>query len=261
MTAAGVDLQDRLILVTRPLPEAETFCQLVESANGRALLAPALEIKPPANPEPLQTSLAALEQYDGIIITSANGARAFISGRKEHDGFGAATPSLFVVGGKTGKILQQAGYEVTMPERPSGGEELAHFIKCWRPCGGRLLFLQAEKGRRELVDILNGAGYHIDLVVAYRAEPVKTLPGKVLDALAAGRVGAIPFFSARSATAFYEALPAGGDVWLTKPLKIAISSVTSRSLAKTPLNIDLIADEATAESILISLSRQWQHAG
>jgi uroporphyrinogen-III synthase len=261
MTKLGLDLQGRLILVTRPLPEGESFCRLIESCNGRSLLAPALEIKPPLDSGPFESALAEIDGYDGIIITSANGARAFVEGLLAKKAVGGVIPRIFAVGKKTAKIVQEAGYNVTIPDCPAGGEELAAAIKGWQPGGGRLLFPRAEKGREELVSILTAAKYQVGMVTAYRAEPIKLLPVEAQQALAAGQVDAIPFFSARTGRTFLNALPSGGEQWLEKPIIITISQVTSRALGQSPVTIDLIAEHPTGESILERLYQYWQKHG
>ncbi|MBF0380074.1 MAG: uroporphyrinogen-III synthase [Magnetococcales bacterium] len=251
-----LNLKKRLILVTRPLPEGEVFCRLIDSCNGRFLLAPALEIKPPTDPTPFLSAVKDIHVYNGIIITSANGARALLE-KLTPD---MKVPPIFSVGKKTAEIIQNAGYNSTTPSQPSGGIELAESIKNWLPGGGRLLFPRAKKGREELVEILTSSGYQIDKVVAYQADPIKTLPKGVITALQNGEVDAIPFFSGRTAKAFLRALPAQGSKWLAKPVIIAISKITQETMEQDPIiTINLVAKEATAEGILKSLHSYWQN--
>jgi uroporphyrinogen-III synthase len=249
-----LNLQKRLILVTRPLPEGEAFCRLIESYNGKSLFAPALDIKPPLDPAPLILAVENIQDYNGIIITSANGARALLARLS----IGMDLPPIFTVGKKTAVIIQNAGYKATTPSKPSGGKELAESIKSWQPGGGRLLFPRAEQGREELIEILTSSGYIIQKVDAYRADPIKTLPAQTIQALQNGEVDAITFFSGRTAKAFLKALPTQGREWLEKPAIIAISKVTEQTLKQDPITIDLIAEEATGQGVLNSLNSYWQ---
>jgi uroporphyrinogen-III synthase len=234
------------------------FCHLITACNGRSLLAPVLEIQPPLDPKPFESAMANLDSYDGIIITSSNGARALLAMISASGIANMAVPAIFAVGKKTATIIQKAGYAVTIPDQAAGGEDLAEAIKGWHVSGGRFLFPQAEKGREEVVTILTGVGYRVDRVVAYRASPVDILPRLVMQALADGQVDAIPFFSANTARAFLQALPPEGKKWLKKPLLIAISPVTKKSLEQTPITIDLVAEQSTGEGVLTKLSNYWQ---
>ena len=252
-----INLKRRLILVTRPLPEAEDFCRLIESYSGRHLLAPMLEIKPPVDSGPFNSAIESLENYSGIIITSANGARAFLA-KLTAD---IVVPPIFTVGKKTAAIIKNGGYTATSPKQPSGSIELAEAIKGWQPGGGRLLFPRAEQGREELVEELTASGYQIDRVVAYRAEQAQSLPANAIHALKEGEVDAIPLFSGRTAKAFLKALPLGGILWLKKPTIIAISEVTKQALSQDQIEINLVAKEAAGDGVIKSLYDYWQKSG
>ncbi|MBF0359341.1 MAG: uroporphyrinogen-III synthase [Magnetococcales bacterium] len=252
-----INLQGRLILVTRPLPEAEDFCRLIESCSGRYLLAPMLDIKPPVDSGLFNSAMESIDRYRGIIITSANGARAFLAKLTA----GMKVPPIFAVGQKTAAIIKNAGYPAASPGQPSGSRELAAAIKGWQPEGGRLLFPRAEQGRGELVQELRGSGYQIDLVAAYRAEPAQSLPLLAMHALKDGKVDAIPLFSSRTGKALLNVLPPDGVLWLKRPVIIAISEVTKRAVSQGKIEIDLVAKEATGEGIIKSLSEYWQKSG
>jgi uroporphyrinogen-III synthase len=249
-----IDLQGKQILVIRPFQEGEAFCRLIDSCNGRWVLAPALEILPPLEPEPFNSALKNLSRYDGLLITSVNGARSLLARIKP----GQRVPPFFAVGKKTAKIIQEAGYSVVTPDQPLGGEALAEAVQKWQPGGGCFLFPQAEKGREELLFFLTEAGYQIDRVVAYRAEPVRAFSSEVLQALSEGRIDAIPFFSGRSAQAFLRALPPEGEEWLKKTLLIALSPITKKSLDHEPIIINLISQNPTGEGLLTTLQDHWK---
>jgi uroporphyrinogen-III synthase len=251
---SSINLNGRLILVTRPLPEGEAFCRLIASCQGRSMLVPALEIKPPYDSQPFLSAMVDLSRYDGIIITSANGARAFLA---ELSPQSPPPPPIFAVGKKTAQIIQKKGHSVTVPQTPSGGEALAEAIKLWQQKGSQFLFPRAENGREELVHQLTASGYQVHRVTAYRADPIESLPKPIQKALEEGRVDAIPFFSGRTAQAFLSAFPPHSSHWLKKPLLITISPITSQAISQEPITIDLVAQQPTGEGILTSLSQYW----
>ncbi|WP_130471116.1 uroporphyrinogen-III synthase [Candidatus Magnetaquicoccus inordinatus] len=258
----ALHLQGRTLLITRPEPEAEQTARLVQECQGRALLAPALTIQPPADLRPLQQALQRCltppHPYRAIVLTSINAARAVIQHLPDH----AQPPPFFAVGKQTATLLQEKGWPILLPPQASGGEALAHYIMHWAethpdPCR-TLLFPQAAIGREELPTLLSQAGWLVERVQAYRAEPITTLPLPVQQALAQEQVDAILFFSSRSFQAFVNALPAEGKAWLQRPLLAVISPVTGQSLLEAGLSVAVTAREATTLSMLEGLQNYWQ---
>ncbi|MBF0368602.1 MAG: uroporphyrinogen-III synthase [Magnetococcales bacterium] len=252
-----IDLTGRTLLITRPQPEGGETAKTVAACGGRALLAPALTIEPPRDPNPLKRVMADLNGYQGILLTSANGARAFL----EHRPIDRPLPPLYAVGPKTARILQKAGLPVTTPSRPMDGERLARAILDWNGGGGRFLFLRAEKGREELISELEGGGAQVDLVVGYRAEPIREIPEGVLQALLGGEVDGVAFFSSRSVAAFVEVLPEAGKEALANTTLAAISAITGKAMTKLGFTPRVVPEKPTAEDLLQALADYWQSRG
>lgn len=248
------NLQGRTILITRPQPEADVTAQQVRACNGRPLLLPTLSILPPRDMAPFHAALQRLNSYHGILITSVNGARALIAFMAPKQ----IPPPLFAVGKKTAKILQKQGWKVHIPSASLGGEALAHAVMAWKSNKSRFLFLQAEQGREELSTLLQQAGYQVDRVVAYRAEPLTNLPEAIRRVLAAGEVDATLFFSGRTAQAFVAALPAdAGEAWLQKTVIAVISPVTAQTVRQLGYAVAVVSQEPSSEGLLAALSRYW----
>jgi uroporphyrinogen-III synthase len=258
----SLHLQNRTILITRPEPEATHTAQLVQTYHGRPLLAPALTIQPPTDPRPLQPALQHCihppHPYQAIVITSINAARAIQQQLPAH----ANPPPFFAVGKQSATLLQQAGWPVLLPPHAAGGAALATFMQQWAttlPAPPRVLFPQAAIGRDELHHQLTQAGWQVERVEAYRAEPVTTLPAAVQEALQQEQVDAILFFSSRSAHAFLNTLPNNDIGCLKRPILAVISPVTGQSVRATGLSVDVTAREATTQSLLQGLYDYWQN--
>ena len=250
------NLNNHTILITRPQPEADTTAQQVREWHGIPLLAPALTIKPPTNPKPMKQAMQRLMDYDGILITSANGARAFIAAMPPHQ----TPPPLFAVGKKTASILQKQGWPVSIPPTAAGGETLAHAVMARNQQKSRFLFPRAEQGREELCQILEQAGYQVDRVNAYRAEPMNTLSPETKAALASGIVDATLFFSGRTAQAFIAALEAHGKPeWLHKTVIAVISPVSAKTVHQLGYTATVIAARPNSEGLLTALHEFWCH--
>ncbi|MBF0585081.1 MAG: uroporphyrinogen-III synthase [Magnetococcales bacterium] len=258
----------RTLLITRPQPEANVTAEEVRASQGYPLLAPALSILPPKDTAPLYQALAAWHRYRGILVTSANGARAIVAAMPAD----ASPPPFFAVGAKTAAILKKQGWSVHMPAITAGGELLAEAVIQWaeanQPLHGStagiqtdsqpFLFPQAEQGREELTIQMQQAGYPVEKVVAYRAEPITELPQETATALAAGRVDAVLFFSGRTAEAFIAALPPHGKQWLEPVCIAVISPVTGTVVEKLGYRVAVTATEPSSTGLLSALHHHWQ---
>ncbi|MEO5353332.1 MAG: uroporphyrinogen-III synthase [Magnetococcus sp. XQGC-1] len=266
-----INLQGRTILITRPQPEAQATAEQVRQYQGIPLLAPALTIVPARDSGPMQRAMARCQEspspYRGILVTSANGARAIVNALPPN----TPLPPLFAVGEQSAAILRQQGWSVHTPPAAAGGERLAEAIIQWETAHQAshgpadpeeiqkklFLFPQAEQGREELAMGLQQAGYTVEKVAAYRAEPGTTLPPEVETALAAGKVDAVLFFSGRTAQATVASLPAHGRQWLANCCIAAISPVTAEAIRQLGFQVTVIAQEPNSLGLLTALHRHW----
>lgn len=67
----------KVVLVTRPVDQAEELETLLHARNFATMRQPAIEIRPSREPERLDAALRslALKEYDWLVFSSANGAR------------------------------------------------------------------------------------------------------------------------------------------------------------------------------------------
>ena len=67
------------IVVTRDARQAAELAEPLEELGAEVLLLPVIEIRPPADPGPLDRAIARLDTYDWLIFTSVNGVRSFVA--------------------------------------------------------------------------------------------------------------------------------------------------------------------------------------
>ncbi|HIJ83214.1 MAG: uroporphyrinogen-III synthase [Magnetococcales bacterium] len=248
-------LAGRLVLITRPLPEALATAQLVERHGAIAKLAPVLEKQPPDDPEPLLHAVADLRPYAGIVFTSVHAVRAFLDlPRAPHP-----IPKMYAVGNQTAALLIQAGNHPIVPKNPVGGNELAMEILDASLPEDRFLFLRAQEGREELIEILHQAGRNVERVAAYKMAPACRLDSDIHELLEHQRVDAIPFFSGRSAQIFFGLLPeAKKQSLLTKPILAALSPTTAQVMKISGIRVDLVCERPHAESMIAALAQAFK---
>ncbi|MBF0308751.1 MAG: uroporphyrinogen-III synthase [Magnetococcales bacterium] len=245
-------LDGRRILITRPLAEGEETAARIRAAGGVPLLAPVLELAPPHQPEALATALNQLDRYDGLIVTSVNGARALLAALKP----GPSRPPIYAVGEKTAAVLRQAGWQAKLPTQPEDALRLAETILGEHPDAGHFLFLRAEEGREELPARLRATGCQVTLLTAYRMIPTNALPEPVLESLAKQTIDAVLFFSSRTAEVFLQLLPP--DLPFPGAAVVAaLSPKIAASLASHGIPCPVVAESPNTEELLQALRNHF----
>ena len=173
------------VWVARPEPGASRTGAALAARGHAPLVAPVLAVRP--------TGAAPPEgPFDGLLLTSANAVPAL------RDAAALRGLSVFAVGARTAALARAAGLG-PVREGPGDAAGLAALVAESLPPGARLLHATGAERKAEPGSSLAAAGFAVDLVVAYAAEPVPALPDAVNAALAAGALDAALHYSRRSA--------------------------------------------------------------
>lgn len=187
------------VLVTRPEPDAAATARRLEVAGHLAIVDPMLVV------EPLADARVPAGRFDGVVLTSVNGAR-LLAHRPELDMLRAAP--LYAVGRRTAAAAPP-GF-ARLAAAGGDGAALAALLREEVPRGARLLHVAGEDRAVDLAAELAGAGIAVELFIIYRAAPAAGLAPSTLAALAGGQIDAAFHFSPRTAaTLARHALAAG----------------------------------------------------
>lgn len=188
------------LLVTRPEPDAGETAARLTAMGHEVMLQPMLRVIFADPPETLPDPAA-------LIATSRNGVRALAAWPNAAAWRGKA---LFVTGEGTAQTAAEAGFT----DVRSGGADAAalasRIVRDLRKGDGPLVYAAARDRTGALAGGLTAAGYDLRMVEAYRAEPAAELDASVAEALRAGRIDGVLFFSRRTAEAFVAAIEAAG---------------------------------------------------
>jgi uroporphyrinogen-III synthase len=189
------------LIVTRPLEDARPLAERLTAAGHEVILAPLLTIQAVGDltiPE---------RDYQAVLITSANGARA-LKGSPSFARLKGATA--IVVGPSSAAAATSAGFARV----EQAGGDVAALARCavasLRPDGGPLLYVSGAVTSGDLASNLAESGFEVDRVVAYEASPVEALPELCATALAAGRADGVILFSPRTACIWARLVKAAG---------------------------------------------------
>ncbi|MEA2631258.1 MAG: uroporphyrinogen methyltransferase / synthase [Chloroflexota bacterium] len=221
------------VVVTRPIDEADRAAAELEALGAEVLIAPTVEILPPADHAPIDDAIARLDTFEWIVFTSGNGVRSFL-GRLEAQGrdlraLGAS--KLAAIGPATAEVL--AGYHLRADLVPESvrSEALAEALAP-RVAGRRVLLARADRGRTLLLDEL-GRIADVEQVAVYRNADVEALPPAVLDRIAEGTIDWITLTSSAIAERLHALLPDEARHQIGRSIRLAsLSPVTTATAAR-----------------------------
>ena len=180
------------VLITRPLPAAETTAARVLALGRPTVLAPLLAIRVLAADLP--------EAPAAIAVTSGHalgGLPARLHG-----------VPLFAVGAATAARARAAGFAL-VASADGDAAALAALLRREAPAGELLLAVGEGQGAA-LEQALAAVGRKVLRRAVYAAEAAAELPAEARTALAAGTIGAALFFSAETARVFVRLTKAAG---------------------------------------------------
>ena len=237
----STSIAGRTVVLTRPLQQSIQLERELIALGAHVVQMPLIAIALPLDKgEALNTSLANLQQYDWLVVTSANGA-AQVAGALSQM---SVRPKLAAVGKATADAL---GVQVDfVPTIARGDELVAQF-----PQGsGRVLLAQAQDVDGAVTDGLRARGYVVDAVAAYSTEAVAPSNDNMELAL---RADAVVFYSGsavRSWCAAFGATSPKAVIAIGKPTEAVAHASALRNVA--------VASEPTTDAVVAALHGLFQ---
>lgn len=213
----------KTILVTRARDQASALTALLEEAGARVIESPLIAIHPLPLDKKGRGYIKNLSTYDGLLVTSANGAKI-----AEHLK-GRACPPLYAIGTKTAAALQAEGLSVFRTAESFQSEGLLKlFGRDLR--GKRFLFARAREGRDLIETTLLRRGARVDLWPLYETRPLALAP-EAKKALLSGAVDAVTFTSSSTVTSFLKSVtPHERRRIFSHARAVSIGPITSQAL-------------------------------
>lgn len=230
------------VLVTRPQPDADATARRLEAAGHEVIVDPMLIV------EAMSGAHLPPGAFDGVVLTSVNGARALAS-RPELDALRAAP--LYTVGKRTAAAAPLGFARLVVAD--GDGAALAALLRREVPAGSRLLHVAGEDRAIDLAAELAGADITVGLFTIYRAVPAAGLSEATRAALAGGQIDAALHFSPRTAATFAgHALRAGLQPELARIRHLCFSSNVAAPLRAVGAPA-VVADAPTEDALLALL--------
>jgi uroporphyrinogen III methyltransferase / synthase len=237
------------IVVTRSGTQASGLARRLAELGAVPIEVPTIRIDPPGDGGAgLERAAASLGDgaYRWVVFTSANAVDALLG--RLPDVRRLASARVAAVGSATASALAVRGVLADLVP-PADRQQAAGLVEVFPPppeTGARVLFPRAAEGRDTLVSGLTAAGWHVELVEAYRTIKIRATEG---DALEVAGADAVCFTSSSTVTGFVDSL----GLSAVPPMVVCIGPVTAATAAAAGLTVDAVATEHTIDGLITAL--------
>lgn len=229
-------------LVTRPVADAGPLALALESRGHEVMIEPLLAIAP------IPGAAVDLADVQGVLVTSANGARALASATPRRD------LPVWAVGEASAGEARRLGF-ATVESAGGDAVALATFVAARvDPAKGALLHPAGRHIAGDLAERLAARGFTVRRAMLYEAHPAETFSPALSDALAARAIDLALFFSPRTAATFATvARMSGFDTACAAMRAYALSAAVSVALEPLTWRAIRVAGQPTQEALLAAI--------
>ena len=247
-------------MVTRAGGQAGELCRRIEALGAEVLELPLIEIQPHADKDSVLEVFAAIDEYDWLVFTSANGVRhffdLFFKGFKDIRSLGVMRVAC--VGEATARAVRALHLEVEICPEKAVGEALAKALVATGSLeNAKVLVVTGNRNRDVLAAALSVDGAIVDQFPVYRTELANLAGDPVAEDFRRRGADAVLFASSSAVDSYAhqaKSLALASDA--RKPLFGSIGPVTSEALREAGLAVDFEAAEATLDALVAALVKK-----
>jgi uroporphyrinogen III methyltransferase/synthase len=260
----------RRVVVTRARHQSSDLVQMLSAQGADAVSVPCLDIAPAPDLDALSAAARRLDEYDGVILSSPNGVRAWFDALAgvDLDVRALHGKCIAAIGTGTAHACWERGIRPDVVPSAARSEGLVEVLATRGLLDRRWLHIRADEGRELLADAIRGAGGTYRLVVGYRVirpRVPELLTRSLLPPEQGGEgADAICFASGKTARHFLDLMiEAHGEELardvLARARLVALGPVTAGAMQALGLRADAVAaglsDEAMLSAVVEVLAR------
>jgi uroporphyrinogen III methyltransferase/synthase len=215
---------------------------------------PAIEILPPADPAPLERSIARLLEYDWLIFTSANGVKFFLERLDRSDAdLRSLRAKICAIGPATRAAVEALHLKVDLMGKEYIAEGLLEAFAAHDLAGKRVLLPRAAVARDLVPMEMARRGARVDVVEAYHTVMPADAAERARQVFAAPHRPDVITFT--SSSTVRNCVEAAGVAALAGVKVASIGPVTSRTARELGLTVDCEAREFTIDGLVEAVLR------
>jgi uroporphyrinogen III methyltransferase / synthase len=253
-------LAGKRIVITRSAAQSEALAREISARGAIPMMLPLVSFADPEDFAPLDAAIAEIQQFNWMILTSAQAVRAVVKRTEElkrnliHTG---SKLRIACVGPVTAGAVRQAGLPVEYVAETHTGAALAEELGN-RLFGAKVFLPRSDRANPDLPPALKRQGAHVTEVIAYRTLRPTAVDQRNLRQIAEGAADAVLFFSPSAVQHFAELF--GGEQLRALQDRLAITAVgpvTAKALRDAGVPRIVLAGDTTAAAVVKSLEEHF----
>lgn len=253
-------LAGKRIVITRSAAQSEAMARDLSARGAIPVVLPLVSFADPEDFGPLDEAIKGIEQFDWMILTSAQAMRALVKRSEElkRSLFGPEGKlRIAAVGPVTAEAAERAGLRVEHVAETHTGVALAEELG-GRLAGARVFLPRSDRANPDLPPALRRYGADVMEVIAYRTLRPTDVGQRDLRKIAEGAADAVLFFSP-SAVQYFAGL-FGSEQLQSIQDKLAITAVgpvTANTLQEAGVRHLVISADTTAAAVVEALEEYF----
>ena len=258
--ASSTGLAGKRIVITRAAAQSEALARELIVRGAIPVVLPLVSFAEPEDSAPLDAAIAEIQQFDWMMLTSAQAVRAVIKrGEELKLSLNHAENKLRIacVGPVTTEEARRAGLRVEYVAETHTGAALAEELGK-RLKGAKVFLPRSDRANPDLPPALKRHGALVTEVIAYRTLRPTAIDERNLRQVADGAADAVLFFSPSAVQHFAELF--GGQQLRALQDKLAITAVgpvTANALREAGVQRTVLAGDTTATAVVEALEKHF----
>ena len=258
--ASSTGLAGKRIVITRAAAQSEALARELIVRGAIPVVLPLVSFAEPQDSAPLDAAIAEIQQFDWMMLTSAQAVRAVIKrGEELKLSLNHADNKLRIacVGPVTTEEARRAGLRVEYVAETHTGAALAEELGK-RLKGAKVFLPRSDRANPDLPPALKRHGALVTEVIAYRTLRPTAIDERNLRQVADGAADAVLFFSPSAVQHFAELF--GGQQLRALQDKLAITAVgpvTANALREAGVQRTVLAGDTTATAVVEALEKHF----
>lgn len=258
--ASSTGLAGKRIVITRAAAQSEALVRELIVRGAIPVVLPLVSFAEPQDSAPLDAAIAEIQQFDWMMLTSAQAVRAVIKrGEELKISLNHAENKLQIacVGPVTAEEARRAGLRVEYVAETHTGAALAEELGK-RLKGAKVFLPRSDRANPDLPPALKRHGALVTEVIAYRTLRPTAIDERNLRQVADGAADAVLFFSPSAVQHFAELF--GGQQLRALQDKLAITAVgpvTANALREAGVQRTVLAGDTTATAVVEALEKHF----